>query len=1038
MDRDDYGRGNAGAARGRGRGGGGDGGDGRGRGRGRGGRGNYQNQQPQYHQGQYQQVRGYPQQQGGGGGRGRGRGWGPNQPANNPPPPANRGGYRPSGGEYRPPAMGPWAGSVRPVSGGVGVGGRGGAWGPPVSDRTWVQTPPPQQQLPDLSQSNLTVGEKQPLLTLEDVGKNKVVSMKRPDRGGAHAVRWFPLLVNHFPVRFDQNTIIRHYDVDIKQEVSSKDRIVKKPVQKSELRSIREKLFADDPTRFPLQKTAYDGEKNIFSAVPLPSGHFKVELSDGEGEDRKCRSYVFTIQLVNEVRLSKLKSYLNAEVMDIPREILQSMDLVMKENPSRHRITFGRSSYPREYRRGDDLRCGVAAFRGFQQSLKPTSQGLAMCLDYSVMALRKRMPVIDYLKENVPGFRGVHDVWLMIGDVTKALKGLKVTVIHRITKQKYTVAGLTKVSARELSFDLEDPEGKDPPMKVGLLSYFLEKYHKDIEYKDIPCLDVGKNKRKNYLPMEFAVLAEGQRYQKDQLSKVSNTALPLFRNISMPPPKERKETICEMVRSNDGPCGGEFIGNFDLEVVKDMTKVPGRVIGPPTVMLGNRKKAAIRMDRCQWNLLNDSVVEGKAVERWALIDFSSTVGRSRLKGDIFVEGLVNKCVKLGVHMDYPLFHLETDMNQLHNVGTVRKLLDHVIVEASKNSDGGDGLQLIVCVMTERAPGYKYLKWVSETQIGVLTQCCLASTANKDKGRDQFYANMALKINAKLGGVNFELMDRLPRFEGGDHVMFIGADVNHPAPFNASSPSIAAVVATVGWPSINKYAARVCPQEHRKEKIVSFGSICLDLVNTYARFNGVKPKKIVVFRDGVSEGQFDMVLNEELIDLKRAIYEEYYQPTITLVVAQKRHQTRLFLENERDGVQPGNVPPGTVVDTIIVHPFEFDFYLCSHFGGIGTSKPTHYYVLWDENGFTSDQLQKLIYDLCFTFARCTKPVSLVPPVYYADLVAYRGRMFQEVAMEMQPPPSASSSSSVVSSSSTNSFDETFYRLHSDLENIMFFV
>ncbi|PIN22712.1 hypothetical protein CDL12_04566 [Handroanthus impetiginosus] len=175
----------------------------------------------------------------------------------------------------------------------------------------------------------------------------------------------------------------------------------------------------------------------------------------------------------------------------------------------------------------------------------------------------------------------------------------------------------------------------------------------------------------------------------------------------------------------------------------------------------------------------------------------------------------------------------------------------------------------------------------------------------------------------------------------------------------------------------------------------------------------------------------MVLSEELFDLKKALhnYDSHYNPAITIVVAQKRHQTRLFVENRNDGGSTGNVPPGTVVDTDIIHPRDFDFYLCSHYGGLGTSKPTHYYVLWDENGFSSDELQKLIYDMCFTFARCTKPVSLVPPVYYADLVAYRGRMFQEVVMDTQYRGA---------SSSTASFNQSFYNLHSDLENVMFFV
>ncbi|KAL6546237.1 Protein argonaute-2 [Orobanche minor] len=306
------------------------------------------------------------------------------------------------------------------------------------------------------------------------------------------------------------------------------------------------------------------------------------------------------------------------------------------------------------------------------------------------------------------------------------------------------------------------------------------------------------------------------------------------------------------------------------------------------------------------------------------------------------------------------------------------------------------------------------------------------------GDEQFLGNLCLKINAKLGGSNVELIQTLPHFDEEDHVMFIGADVNHPVSKKSTTPSIAAVVSTVNWPAVNRYAARVCPQDHRTEKILEFGSMCRDLVNTYFQLNKVRPKKIVVFRDGVSEGQFDMVLNEELFDLKNAICSDTYQPTITLVVAQKRHQTRLFLENVRDGGPTGNVPPGTVVDTKIVHPFEFDFYLCSHYGRIGTSKAVRYCVLWDENSFTSDQLQKLVYNLCFTFARSTRPVSLVPPVYYADLVAYRGRIFEEAAKEFQTrsfPPYAGKS---VFSSNSNTVDRSFYNLHPDLQNIMFFV
>ncbi|KAK1358263.1 hypothetical protein POM88_051519 [Heracleum sosnowskyi] len=188
-------------------------------------------------------------------------------------------------------------------------------------------------------------------------------------------------------------------------------------------------------------------------------------------------------------------------------------------------------------------------------------------------------------------------------------------------------------------------------------------------------------------PLEFCVLVEGQRYPKENLDK--DAAL-LLKRISLAPALERKNTICQMVQADDAPCGGEFIKNFGMDVVKNMTSVVGRIIS--------------------------------------------------CKGQ---------------------------------------------------------LQIVLCVMSGKHPGYKYLKWVSETQIGVITQCCSSSHANK--GSDQYLANLALKINAKLGGSNMELNDSLPCLGGGDPVMFMGADVNHPGAWNMTCPSIAAVVASVNWP-----------------------------------------------------------------------------------------------------------------------------------------------------------------------------------------------------------------------------------------------
>jgi eukaryotic translation initiation factor 2C len=113
-------------------------------------------------------------------------------------------------------------------------------------------------------------------------------------------------------------------------------------------------------------------------------------------------------------------------------------------------------------------------------------------------------------------------------------------------------------------------------------------------------------------------------------------------------------------------------------------------------------------------------------------------------------------------------------------------------------------------------------------------------------------------------------------------------------------------------------------------------------------------------------------------------------SVTFIVVQKRHHVRFFPMNPKDADRNGNVLPGTVVDKAITSPHEWDFYLNSHGSLQGTSKPTHYFVLHDDSKFSADQVQNFCYHFCHTFCRATRTVSLVPPAYYADLLAYRAR------------------------------------------------
>uniref|UniRef100_A0A8C1RH16 Argonaute RISC component 1 n=1 Tax=Cyprinus carpio TaxID=7962 RepID=A0A8C1RH16_CYPCA len=277
---------------------------------------------------------------------------------------------------------------------------------------------------------------------------------------------------------------------------------------------------------------------------------------------------------------------------------------------------------------------------------------------------------------------------------------------------------------------------------------------------------------------------------------------------------------------------------------------------------------------------------------------------------------------------------------------------------------------------------------------------IACFAPQKQCREEDGLRVSLRVSKSWGYLNFwvncpfnalfEPFGRSAVFQ--QPVIFLGADVTHPPAGDGKKPSITAVVGSMdAHPS--RYCATVRVQRPRQEIIEDLSYMVRELLIQFYKSTRFKPTRIIFYRDGVPEGQLPQILHYELLAIRDACIklEKDYQPGITYIVVQKRHHTRLFCADKSERIgKSGNIPAGTTVDTSITHPFEFDFYLCSHAGIQGTSRPSHYYVLWDDNRFTADELQILTYQLCHTYVRCTRSVSIPAPAYYARLVAFRAR------------------------------------------------
>lgn len=248
------------------------------------------------------------------------------------------------------------------------------------------------------------------------------------------------------------------------------------------------------------------------------------------------------------------------------------------------------------------------------------------------------------------------------------------------------------------------------------------------------------------------------------------------------------------------------------------------------------------------------------------------------------------------------------------------------------------VQLIMAVLPERSKRlYPEIKRVGDIVLGIPTQCVLSTYVQQAK--PEICSNISLKINAKLGGINHVIdpAETSPVFR--EPVIIFGADVTRVFPSNTIR-SIGAVVASMDENAV-KYCARVRPQScwisggFRDNNGSDLAAMVKELLTEFYKANRkLKPSKIIFYRNGVSKGLFDQVLVHEVRAVQEAcmMLEKEYRPKITFVVVQKRHHTRLFCEDTRDASGTDeNVPPGTTVDTDITHPYEFDFYLCSHLG-----------------------------------------------------------------------------------------------------------
>ncbi|KAG0602900.1 hypothetical protein M758_10G049800 [Ceratodon purpureus] len=834
------------------------------------------------------------------------------------------------------------------------------------------------------------------------------------------------LVTNHFRAKVVKWDDIYHYNVSIDPPLTSK----------KVCRDILNKLQQTfGQVEFGGKLWAYDGETALFTSGSLPfnSMDFPVFLDDFKGSsfrpgDRggrhghsppmgspppgspgqeivpkrrktiaRGRDFTVRIEFAAKIRMRAIDEMMrgatgrcNQELEIRASEALRVLDILLRESASQRGYLLVRDNFFHpSLGMPCDLGGGVEGWHGYHSSVRPTGLGLTLNLDITMTTIVKPIMVEEFLKEmfKVNNLYELRERQKEFRKAKSVLKGIRIETTHLPVSQSHKIAGFSDKNIQLLKFTkkIKDGQGNAREVELSVQQYYWDTYNYKLKYPNFPALDVGNKKKPTYMPIELCRIVAGQRYTKSLSSQQRTKQIAACKQG----PRERQNR-CERAMQVSQYNSDRLLAEFGLQFDQNLAKVTGRMLPAPKLRFGNGKTEAPYQGR--WNFSDKKMHQGITIPSWAVAVFDE---RCRDGAEI-ARQLKNCCCRQGMNMPEVTAVVKETQDERYLPPEERV---KVMLEVHMKKFYPEFILAILPTDASNSDLYVAFKRHWEIKYKKISQCMIRPRSLNA----QYFGNLALKINLKMGGLNSPLSMDAYIFltRNRESTIIFGMDVSHGST-GEDAPSIAAVVATKNWPEVSHYASRVREQPSRMEMIEGLhvegqnSGMIRDLLLEHYRSCDKelirRPAQIIVYRDGISESQFAECIEKEAIAIKRACrdLEEGYENFVKLVfiVSQKRHNTRFFPQGQ--AIKSGNVIPGTVVDKDVCHPHNYDFFLVSQAGFIGTSRPTHYHVLVNESKLSPDDIQGLTNNLCYTFGRCSTSISMAAPAAYAHVLAARYR------------------------------------------------
>ncbi|KAJ7445738.1 hypothetical protein B0H11DRAFT_398467 [Mycena galericulata] len=548
------------------------------------------------------------------------------------------------------------------------------------------------------------------------------------DRSKAHV--W----TNAFemPLSVRPNATIFHYDA-ITPEWKQKTE-VKFSVLKSQEIIVR---LQQRETRIFNPVGAFDGRHNLFSFVryPLESASQSFYLDLDKDEQRRPRTVKVTVILVREVDLEILKRLRNAS-KDSISSALNLLNVFVQAQPKKDHLYNASSVFKFNKNTSDVVSIRpLELWRGVFQSVRPTFDRIVVNVDTTVGVVVPKTSLVQlcwtHLRDEVNlNHLGPQD----FQQLRRFLRGIKVTVNHpgRLEPRAIKIRDLVQSVGEEV-FEKTVRQKTGNVEVLRKVSITVAQHFRDSYNLTIPPGTLGIRGTHEMFPVMYCTTI--QQLYRNKLSKDDAAEALKF---GLRPPSKKLEDIKREWASLEHR-QSEFLrgGGITFSASSHPLEVDGRKLNLPRITYGSSKIESIERDPGSWNMVGKTFKEPVAIGSWCIVNFTLsqiTQFASKLRPAMQALGMVANEPKI----------------KNGNASAPERALKEACREWQPD--------LILVMLNETDPDlYTMVKRFGDIKTGVRTQCIrwtkkLATAPSNQQ--NQYINNLLLKVNAKLGGINF--------------------------------------------------------------------------------------------------------------------------------------------------------------------------------------------------------------------------------------------------------------------------------------------